>query len=133
VYVADVWNSRVQVFPPIPQDGTASAPDTALLPIVTWNVPGWYANSYDDLSIATGADSTVYTVVPVRNMAIAASQRGEIGVRWGGVGDHEAALNLPSGIAVGPAGDVYVVDRDRARVLRFTVPAVRYESETAPE
>jgi hypothetical protein len=35
-----------------------------------------------------------------------------------------AALELPSGVATGPAGDVYVVDREKQRVLRFSVPDV---------
>jgi hypothetical protein len=38
-----------------------------------------------------------------------------------------ASLQSPSGLAVGPDGDIFVVDRNRAQVLRYTLP------ELAPE
>jgi sugar lactone lactonase YvrE len=118
LYVADTWNSRVQVFE-IGLDGRVSP-----LPILTWKVPGWSANTYYDPYIAASGDGRIYVSVPARNQVLAASPIGEISLRWGGSGQDMASLELPSGIAVGPSGDVYVVDRQRERILRFTVPDV---------
>ena len=39
---------------------------------------------------------------------------------WGTCGDAPGYFDLPSGIAVGPDGDVYVVDRNTDRVQKFT-------------
>lgn len=121
VYVADTWNGRVQVFQP-ESDG-----QVASIPTATWRVSGWSPNTYEDPSLSVSPDGQVYVSVPLQNRMLAANLRGDIALRWGGSGQDLASLNSPSGIAVGPDGDVYVVDRDSARILRFVLPRVKTE------
>ncbi|HMQ30790.1 MAG TPA: TIGR03663 family protein [Chloroflexaceae bacterium] len=119
VYVADTWNGRVQVFAP---DGSGRV---GSVPIVVWDVGGWSANTYDDPSIAASPDGTVYVSVPSRNQVVAFNLRGDVLLRWGGEGSDLASLNSPSGLAVAPDGQVWVVDRASNRALRFSLPAVQ--------
>jgi DNA-binding beta-propeller fold protein YncE len=119
VYVADTWNGRVQVFAP---DGSGQV---GPVPIITWQVSGWKANTYDDPSIAARPDGTVYVSVPSRQQVLAANLRGDVLLRWGGAGDDMASLNSPSGMAVAPDGSLWVVDRSSARALRFVLPQVQ--------
>lgn len=121
LYVADTWNGRVQVFAP---DGSGRV---GSIPIVIWEVGGWSANTYDDPSIAASPDGTVYVSVPSRNQVVAFNLRGDVLLRWGGRGSDLASLSSPSGIAVAPDGQVWVVDRAADRALRFSMPAVQLE------
>ncbi len=119
VYVADTWNGRVQVFAP---DGSGKV---GPVPIITWQVSGWRANTYDDPSLAASPDGTVYVSVPSRQQVMAANLRGDVLLRWGGAGENMASLNSPSGMAVAPDGSLWVADRARARALRFVLPEVQ--------
>ncbi|MFV9506273.1 MAG: flippase activity-associated protein Agl23 [Oscillochloridaceae bacterium umkhey_bin13] len=116
LYVADTWNGRVQVFAP---DGTGRV---GAIPLITWQVTGWRANTYDDPMLTVGPDGRVYVSVPSRNQVMAFNGRGDLLVRWGGRGDDLSSLNNPSGIAVAPDGQVWVVDRATNRALGFLVP-----------
>jgi uncharacterized protein (TIGR03663 family) len=118
LYVADTWNGRVQVFSR-GQDGRVSP-----APQVTWRVPGWQPNTYDDPYIAASKEGQVYASVPGRNLVLAANLRGDVLLRWGGKGNDLASLTLPSGAAVGPDGTIYIVDRGNNRVMRFKMPAL---------
>ncbi|NJK80192.1 MAG: hypothetical protein HC914_09935 [Chloroflexaceae bacterium] len=118
LYVADVWNGRVQAFE---TDATGT---TSTVPSATWGVPGWEANTYDDPSIAATTDGQVYVSVPARQHVLATSSSGQPILRWGGSGEDAAALVAPSGMTVGPDGIVYVVDRSATRVRGFSLPDV---------
>jgi DNA-binding beta-propeller fold protein YncE len=89
---------------------------------VTWRVPGWQANTYDDPYIAVSKDGQVYASVPARNLILATSMRGDVVMRWGGKGGDLASLTLPSGTAVGPDGTIYIVDRGNNRAMQFKMP-----------
>jgi uncharacterized protein (TIGR03663 family) len=119
VYVADTWNGRVQVFPPDANGQTAPVPSA------TWQVDAWRPNTYDDPSLAVSGDGRVYVSTPTLNSVLLANARGDVGLRWGGPGEDLASLNAPTGIAVGPDGAVYVVDRTSGRVLRFALPQIQ--------
>ncbi len=118
VHVGDTWNGRVQVFPR-GQDGKVTD-----APSATWRVPGWLPNTYDDPFLAVGPGGQVYVTVPGRNQALAAEGRGAALLRWGGAGSDAASLILPSGVAAGPDGKVYVVDRGNRRVMAYQLPQV---------
>jgi uncharacterized protein (TIGR03663 family) len=126
VYVGDTWNSRIQAFPPS-GDGRVSAQ-----PSLTWRVPGWQAQTYDDPYIAVVGDRVVASV-PGRNQLIYFDPFGQELLRWGGAGQDLASLNLPSGLAGGPEGAVYTVDRGNARVLRFALPQLEAPRRTDVE
>jgi uncharacterized protein (TIGR03663 family) len=119
VYVADTWNGRIQAFGR-GEDGRVNP-----VPTATWRVAGWQPNTYDDPYIAASPSGQIYASVPGRNLMLQTSQVGDVLLRWGGKGADTASLSLPSGVAVGPDGTVYVVDRGNNRVLRFQVPAGR--------
>jgi DNA-binding beta-propeller fold protein YncE len=119
VYVADTWNGRIQAFGR-GEDGRVNP-----VPTATWRVAGWQPNTYDDPYIAASPSGQIYASVPGRNLMVQTSQVGDVLLRWGGNGADTASLSLPSGVAVGPDGTVYVVDRGNNRVLRFQVPAGR--------
>ncbi|HEX9440388.1 MAG TPA: NHL repeat-containing protein, partial [Roseiflexaceae bacterium] len=116
LYVADTWNARVQIFAR-GQDGKVSP-----TPQTTVRVPGWQANTYEDPYVAAGNGGQIYASVPLVSLVHAAKTSGDVLMRFGGKGDDLASLTLPSGVAVGPDGDVYVVDRGNDRVMRFKIP-----------
>jgi sugar lactone lactonase YvrE len=119
VYVADTWNGRVQVFP--------KGSDGQVLPTpeITWQISGWNPDTYDDPSLGVNPDGDVYASVPKQHAILATNMRGDVLLRWGGTGNDLASLNSPSGVTVGPEGDVYVVDRSANRILRFKMPDVQ--------
>lgn len=117
VVVADTWNGRVQVF-------AQEQARTSEAPFATWQVRGWESNTYDNPSIAVAPDGMVYLTIPQQFAALAATQQGTIALQWGGSGTTLASLQKPSGITVGPNGNVYVVDREAGRILRFSPPSV---------
>jgi sugar lactone lactonase YvrE len=119
VYVADTWNGRVQVFQP------DASGQVGAVPTATWQVDAWRPNTYDDPSLAVSADGAVYVSTPTLNSVLLANARGDVGLRWGGAGTDMASLNAPTGIAAGPDGAVYVVDRAGGRVLRYTLPQIQ--------
>ena len=94
------------------------------MPIVTWSVSGWQPNTYYDPYIAASESGQVFVTVPARDTVLYANTRGDVLLRWGGKGDDLASLSLPSGVAVGPDGGVYVVDHGNGRVLKFMMPKV---------
>lgn len=119
LYVADTWNGRVQMF--------AKAFETqnvGPLPSAHWTVAGWEPNTYDDPYIAVGTGGKVYLTVPGSNQAVYTSASGDTLLRWGGKGTDFASMTLPSGIAVGPDRNVYIVDRGNGRVLRYHLPEI---------
>jgi uncharacterized protein (TIGR03663 family) len=116
VYVGDTWNGRVQVF--------ERGPDKNINPVpsVTWPMAGWQPNTYDDPYLTVSKSGDVYASMPSRNQVLAMDQRGAVKLRWGGKGLDNASFTLPSGLAVGPDGKVYVVDRGNNRVMEFELP-----------
>ncbi len=102
LYVGDTWNGRIQVFGR-DQQGQISA-----IPIVTWNVSGWQASTYYDPFIAASPSGQVYVTVPGRDTVLYANLRGDVLLRWGGKGTDNASVTLPSGVAVGADGAIYV-------------------------
>lgn len=110
VYVADTWNSRVQVFTDV--DSLAES----------WPVAGWSPGTYDDPSLTVSPEGQVLVSVPTEHQVMLLDRNGEPLIAWGGSGSSLSALNSPSGLAVGPNGSIYVVDRQLHRVLRFTLP-----------
>jgi DNA-binding beta-propeller fold protein YncE len=116
IYVADIWNGRVQVFQ---TDGEGNV---APLPLTVWRVNGWNANTYDDPALAVSSSGRVYVSVPARSQVAASGPLGETILRWSGSNEATTEMSAPSGIAVGPDGGVYVVDRTLGQVFRFDVP-----------
>ncbi|WP_322512754.1 NHL repeat-containing protein, partial [Chloroflexus sp.] len=118
LYVADTWNGRVQVF--------TRAADGRLdpIPLATWPVLGWQANTYDDPMLAVSPDGTVYVAVPARQQVLVANAGGEALLNWTGVGNDGVPIISPSGLAVAADGSIWAVDRLGGRAARFSLPAL---------
>jgi uncharacterized protein (TIGR03663 family) len=116
VYVADTWNGRVQVFAP---DG---AGQVSPQPSANWPVAGWQPNTYLDPMLGVSAAGDVFVSVPGDQAIAWYDASGQERLRWGGLGSDTASFNFPSGLAAGPAGEVYVADRGNHRVMRFELP-----------
>lgn len=111
IFVADTWNRRVQRF------------DSDFNPVEEWSVQGWDSESVVNKPyIALDDEDNVYVTAPESYQVIEFDNQGELLVVWGDFGTGAGQFNLPTGIAVGPAGEVYVSDSDNHRVLRFPVP-----------
>ena len=115
VAVGDTWNGRVQFFA---SDGNAQINP---FPIQSWRVNGWQAQTYDDPYIAM-SNGQVLASVPKRNVVAVGGITGEETLRWGGSGSDMASFIEPSGVAYGPDGRAYVIDRGNMRIMVFTLP-----------
>lgn len=125
VFVADTWNSRVQAFAP-EANGQVSA-----TPFAVWRVPGWQPQTYDDPYIAA-SNGRVVVSVPGRNSLLLTDTGGAGLLTWGGAGNDFASLNLPCGVAFGPDGTVFAVDRGNTRVMQFSLPNVAPAAPAGP-
>ena len=108
-YVADTWNRRVQQF------------SEAFQFIAQWPVSGWGSQSVVNKP-ALAVDQTrklVYAVDPENYRVLAFGLDGSFKATWGQYGMEAESFMLPTGIAVGPDGKVYVVDGDAHRVMIF--------------
>lgn len=115
VAVGDTWNGRIQYFA-ITGDGKVNPQ-----PINTWRINGWQAQTYDDPYVAVRAGK-VLASVPKKNVISVSGADGIETLRWGGNGIDNASMGSPSGVAFGPEGTVYVVDRTNKRVMVFKLP-----------
>ena len=116
VYVGDTWNGRVQVFAP----GVDGRVDR--LPIFTWRVNGWSAQTYDDPFLTAGATGQIFAGIPARDAIAYGDLGGQELLRWSGMSADGIPLTLPSGMAVARDGTLIVVDRGNSRILRFRLP-----------
>lgn len=115
VVVGDTWNARVQFFA---ADGNGRISPA---PIQTWRVNGWQAQTYDDPYVAI-ANGQVLASIPGRNVVAVGGFDGSESLRWGGSGGDNASFIDPSGVAFGPDGKAYVIDRGNQRIMVFALP-----------
>ncbi|MFZ5787217.1 MAG: NHL repeat-containing protein, partial [Acidobacteriota bacterium] len=102
VYVADTWNSRVQVLGP---DGSF--------------VREWAASFYGPRGIAVSADGRVFVVDSGNRRVVRFAPDGAQEREWRGDEGGGEPLRGPVGIAVDSAGRVVVCDNDAARLRIF--------------
>ena len=117
VYVTDTWNQRIQSFIPN-QDGTLYSP------LQQWDVNAWFGQSLDNKPfIAVGKDKHVFITDPEGYRIIEFTDTGEFVRTWGDFGSGPSEMGLAAGVAVDPAGFVWVTDAGNNRILRYTLPS----------
>lgn len=108
VYVADTWNRRVAVF---------SAEGQFLR---SWPVQAWVGGSLDNKPyLAVDAQGRVYVTDPEGYRVLIFSSTGEPAAALGRYGSEEDAFGLPTGLALGPDGNVWLADTGNNRVVRL--------------
>ncbi len=108
-YVTDTWNKRIQKF------------DEAFNYVAQWPVSGWGSQSVVNKP-ALAVDSArklVYAVDPENYRVLAFGTDGAFKATWGLYGVDAESFTLPTGIAVGPDGKIYVADGDAHRIMVF--------------
>ena len=109
-YVADTWNRRIQKF------------DRNFVYMAQWSIDGWASQSVvNKPALAVdGARNTVYAVDPENYRVLAFDTDGNFRATFGLYGNDAQSFTLPTGIAVGPDGRVYVADGDSHRIMVFS-------------
>jgi DNA-binding beta-propeller fold protein YncE len=116
VYVTDTWNQRVQSFIPN-EDGSQ------YFPLNQWDVNAWFGQSLENKPfIAVSGDKHVFITDPEGYRVIEFTENGEFVRTWGDFGNGPDQIGLAAGIAVDPAGFVWVTDAVNNRILRYTLP-----------
>jgi DNA-binding beta-propeller fold protein YncE len=113
--IADTWNLRIQSFSEIETDTFAYQNE--------WLLEGWYGQSIENKPyLAVGPEDQFCVTDPEGHRVLCFNKEGEYLFGWGSFGSAADQFNLPSGIAFGPDGDVWVVDGGNNRVMRFNPP-----------
>jgi predicted membrane-bound mannosyltransferase/sugar lactone lactonase YvrE len=116
IYVADTWNQRVQAFAPS-EDGLS------FTPLRQWDVDAWYGQSLENKPfIAADNRGHVFITDPEGFRVIEYTTDGQLVQTWGDYGDTPTTIGIAAGIAINPAGDVWITDAGNNRVMRFTLP-----------
>jgi len=126
VYVADTWNSRIQVF----DDGGKFLRE-------------WKSEFFGPRGIAVGPGETVYVADTGNHRIVRFGSDGAKQVEWGGRGEAPGKLYDPIGVAVGPGEKIYVCDNGNGRMeifdrngqvqKAFPVPGWRREVFSEPQ
>lgn len=113
VYVADTGNNRVQVFTP---DGTY---------VRQWGSAGAGDGQFNSpRGIAVGGPDNAVFVTEIGNYRVQKfSTSGVFQLKWGAQGDTPDTFQGPEGVAVDAAGLVYVVDRNKFTIKKFSISA----------
>jgi predicted membrane-bound mannosyltransferase/sugar lactone lactonase YvrE len=116
VYVADTWNQRVQTF-------QASADGMTFTPLKQWDVAAWYGQSLDNKPfIAVDNKGHVFITDPEGYRVIEYATDGKLIQTWGDFGNTNSTFGIAAGVAVDPAGNIWVTDAGNNRVMKFTLP-----------
>ena len=113
IFIADTWNQRIQVFSEVSPESFDA--------IQEWSVDAWYGQSLDNKPyLDAGSGNTLCTTDPEGFRVLCFTQDGEFLLGWGGVfGQDNYQFSLISGIALGSDGEVWVVDSNNHRAMRF--------------
>jgi DNA-binding beta-propeller fold protein YncE len=108
-YVADTWNHRVQKF------------DRNFKYLAQWSIAGWESQSVvNKPAVAVDpARNLVYVTDPENFRVLVFNADGSFRATFGVYGNDPGSFTMPTGIAVGPDGRVYVADGDAHRIMIF--------------
>ncbi len=108
-YVADAWNRRVQKF------------DKGYEYLAQWPIFGWAGNSVVNKPqmAADPVRNIIYATDPENYRILAFNLDGSPRFAMGQYGSDGQSFTLPTGIAVGQDGRIYVADGDAHRIMIF--------------
>ena len=107
IYVADTWNRRIQKF------------DPTFKLLAQWPVSGWESESVlNKPYLAADADG-VYATDPEMHRVLRFSPTGAIVAVFGQIGSDTASFNMPVGLALDGAANLYVADAFNNRIVKF--------------
>ncbi len=108
-YVTDTWNHRVEKF------------DASWKYVGQWAVNGWGSESVVNKPYVAvdGQRGLVYLTDPEGYRVLVFGTDGSFKGMWGGFGQEADTFTLPTGIAVGADGKVYVADGGANRIMIF--------------
>jgi uncharacterized protein (TIGR03663 family) len=107
IYVADTWNQRIQKF------------DASFKLLAQWPVAGWEGGSVlNKPYLAADADG-VYATDPEQHRVLRFSPTGGVLAVFGQMGSDTSSFNLPVGVALDGANNLYVVDTLNNRIMKF--------------
>ncbi len=116
VYVTDTWNQRVQAFTP-------SVDGSFFLPILQWDINGWFGQSLENKPlIAINAAGRVFVTDPEGYRILEFDANGLFVRAWGDFGFDLDQFGLAAGVTVDAEGRVWVTDAGNNRIMRFTIP-----------
>jgi DNA-binding beta-propeller fold protein YncE len=115
VYVADAWNQRIQVL--------NLGEDNSLTPVTSWDIVGWYGQSLDNKPyLDVDSAGRLFVSDPEGARILQFTQDGEFVRYWGSYSTTQDGLNLPTGVAIGPDGGVWVSDAGNHLLLHYSPP-----------
>jgi DNA-binding beta-propeller fold protein YncE len=107
IYVADTWNRRIQKF------------DPTFKVLAQWPVSGWESESVlNKPNLAADADG-VYATDPEMHRVLRFSTTGAVVAVFGQFGSDTASFNMPVGLALDGAANLYVADAFNNRIVKF--------------
>jgi sugar lactone lactonase YvrE len=108
VYVADTWNQRIQKF------------DSAYRPVEQFPVPAWESRSVVNKPyLSVDDEGNIVYSEPERHRVVVAGPSGEQVAAIGALGASPGSFNNPTGVAIGPSGQLFVADGRNSRIVRY--------------
>ena len=108
IYLADTWNRRIQTF------------RLDLLPIRQWEVDAWNSESINNKPyLAIDSQGHVLVTDPEAFRVLIFSAEGDYLGRFGTFGSELGQLNIPNGITVDSAGNIWIADSNNNRIVKY--------------
>ena len=108
IYLADTWNQRVQAF------------RSDLLPLRQWEVDAWQSESINNKPyLAVDNQGRVLVTDPEAFRVLVFSPEGDYLGRFGEFGTESGQFNIPNGIVVDSAGNIWIADSSNNRILKY--------------
>ena len=117
IYVADTGNKRIKVLAP---DGR---------PLFVIPVAEWGFAQFHEAYLAVGPHLEIYATLPQQHVIRVYHPPSQTAFEFG----NAAQLNFPTGIAVDPAGNIYVSDTAHNRVVKYAPLPANLFSKTAKQ
>ena len=115
IYVADTWNQRVQVF--------VSSTDSTYLPLLQWDIVGWYGSSVDNKPfIAVDNKGNIFVADPEGYRVLQFTNTGDFVRYWGELSTGLDGFSLVGGVGPDNEQGIWVVDTNNNRLMHFNLP-----------